>query len=63
MLDPRIVLVDLSEDCGLVVDYVRPRITTGILTSSAKDNSVPGRMQTATFASSDAEKPLVPVSE
>ena len=41
MLDPRIVLVDLSEDCGLVVDYVRPRITTVILTCLQRTTQFP----------------------
>ena len=53
-----VVLVDLPENRGLVVDDV---LLNGHgctrLTSSVKDNSVPGRRHTATLISSGAEKP------
>ena len=56
--------VDLPKDGGLVLyDLSRQANSpTGKhVTSPAKDNSVPGRTQTARFASSDAANPRVPV--
>ena len=56
----RVVLIDLSEDCGLVDDSVLGPQRRTRLTSSLNDNSVPGSTQTAILASSGAEKPVVP---
>ena len=63
VMAPRIVWVDLPEDRGLVAAdlFFTPRPELSHLTSSAKDNSVPGSTQTATLTFSDAAKPRVPV--
>jgi hypothetical protein len=54
--------VDLPKDCRLVGDQPNRPIAESA-TSPVKDNSVPGRTQTTTLASSDAENPRVPVSK
>jgi hypothetical protein len=59
VMNRRIILIDLPKDCGLVTDIERHGHERTFLTSSAKDNSVPGSKQTATFLSSDAAIPRV----
>jgi hypothetical protein len=60
MVRPRDALIDLAKDRGLVLDsavfHGHKRIR---LISFAKDNSVPGSKQTATYLFSGAENPRV----
>ena len=62
-MDGFVFLIDLTEDRSLVPDYSLGQLNMRgrLLTSLAKDNSAPGSRHTATFRSSDAEKPVVPV--
>src|SRR5215472_5603529 len=55
MMSRDLFFVDLPKDRRLVPDRpISPTKDTNHVTSRANDNSVPGRTQTTTFASSDA---------
>jgi hypothetical protein len=59
-------LVDLPKDRGPVIDRLippSPQTCRDAADLAAKDNSVPGRTPTATFMSSDAARPRVPVQK
>jgi hypothetical protein len=60
MVCPRDALIDLAKDRGLVLDGAAiPRPQTYPSNLVAKDNSVPGSKQTATYLFSGAENPRV----